>query len=305
MLARAMSALSVTEFTDPGCPFAYSAEPVRWRLLWLYRDRLDWERRMVVLSDSPDEYLEKGFTPERQAESYKRLRAEHGMPIVAQERERMHATAPACRAVVAARLHAPEYEVALLRRLRILTFSGALLDEDATLERAAHESGLDPAELREWMAGDDVAEALAADRAEARSPSPAALVLDWRLAETEEGMRYTCPSYEISTDEGEQIVIPGFRPSEAYEVAIANLAPELDRCRNPSTVEEVLEWAGEPLATVEVAAVAQLDVDDAREQLAESGSFEPMGNDGWWTARRPAGVSEGHDDEFASPPPTA
>ena len=41
----------ITEFTDPGCPWAYSAEPIRRRLDWLYGDQVEWDIRMVVLSD--------------------------------------------------------------------------------------------------------------------------------------------------------------------------------------------------------------------------------------------------------------
>ena len=30
----------IFEFTDPGCPWAYSAEPFRRRINWLYGDRI-------------------------------------------------------------------------------------------------------------------------------------------------------------------------------------------------------------------------------------------------------------------------
>ena len=60
-----MGHLRVTEYTDPGCPFAFSAEKFRWRLEWLYGSQLDWSRRMVVLSRDPSDY-EEGHDP-RQA----------------------------------------------------------------------------------------------------------------------------------------------------------------------------------------------------------------------------------------------
>jgi len=72
---------------------------------------------------------------------------------------------------------------------------------------------------------------------------------------------------------------------EAYEVTIANLAPELERRRDPEGVSDVLARAGHPLATVEVAAVAQLEPEDAREELARVADFQPVGNDGYWTLR--------------------
>ena len=40
----------INEFTDPGCPWAYSAEPFRRRLSWLYGECLEWRVRMVGLA---------------------------------------------------------------------------------------------------------------------------------------------------------------------------------------------------------------------------------------------------------------
>jgi predicted DsbA family dithiol-disulfide isomerase len=141
----------ITEYTDPGCPWAYSAEPFRRRLSWLYGDRLEWRIRLVGLAESPDEYVERGFTPERQSQAFASISREHGMPIDTSQRPRMAATVPACRAVVAARLHAPEHERRLLRRLRVRHFSGELLDDPQTIAAAARDAGLDPAELEVWM----------------------------------------------------------------------------------------------------------------------------------------------------------
>jgi hypothetical protein len=40
-----MATVTITEFTDPGCPFAWSAEPARRRLQWLYGEQLEWRLR--------------------------------------------------------------------------------------------------------------------------------------------------------------------------------------------------------------------------------------------------------------------
>jgi predicted DsbA family dithiol-disulfide isomerase len=275
----------IEEFTDPGCPFAFSAEPARWRIEWLYGDQIDWRRRMVVLSESPEEYVERGLTPGRQAAHLRDLRRQHGMPIDAHERPRMVATAPACRAVVACRLRAPEREKPLLRRLRVLGMAGQLIDEPDTLERAARQVGLAPDDLGEWMEEEEVGRALDQDMAAARNPSAAAQAMGHRLASTAEGQRYTCPSYQFRADGGQCFDIPGFRPVEAYEVAMANLGPQLERRSSPDGVDDVLAWAGEPLATVEVAAVCQLEPEEAREELARVAEHQPVGNDGYWTLR--------------------
>src|SRR3712207_2144067 len=105
-----MADVCITEYTDPGCPWAYSAEPFRRRLNWLYGDQVEWRVRLVGLAESPQEYEEKGFTVDVQARAFARIAEEHGMPIDTSVRRRMAATIPACRAVVAARLHAPETE---------------------------------------------------------------------------------------------------------------------------------------------------------------------------------------------------
>jgi len=274
----------VTEFTDPGCPWAWSAEPFRRRLQWLYGDALDWSRRMVVLADDGDEFLEKGFTPSKQARSFAAMERDHGMPIDTSERPRMAATAPACRAIVAARLRAPQSEDALLRAFRVRNFAGQLLDEPATLEGAAGDAGLDPGVLREWMAVDDVQRALDEDRAVAREPMSAARVLDDKLANWSGGRRYTCPSYEIvRRSDGVRIAVPGFQPFAAYDVVLANLVPGSERRDPPNEVLEVLEWAGEPLATREVAVVCDIGHDEAREALGRVATERHLGFDGLWS----------------------
>jgi len=277
--------LHIRHFTDPACPWAFSAEPARLALRWLYGDALGWEDRMVVLSSSPEEYLAKGFTPGKLSTGLRTLQRRFDMPIDPHERPRMAASEPACRAVVAARLRAPGDAEALLRRLRVLTMAGGLLDDPELIARAAREAGLDPDELEGWSGESDVEEALAEDMRLSRAPDDAALALDHKLAEaeSERGHRYTCPSYEIErTADGERVTVPGFQPLAAYEVAIANLAPELERRTAPESAAEALEWAGMPLAAAEVAALCGTGLDEAREQLARVAREEPVGTEGWW-----------------------
>jgi predicted DsbA family dithiol-disulfide isomerase len=279
-----MADVCITEYTDPGCPWAYSAEPFRRRLAWLYRDQLEWQARMVGLAAAPSEYEDKGFTTARQAQAFKKISRDHGMPIDTRERPRMAATMPACRAVVAARLHAPDRMRVLLRRLRVRHFSGELLDEPATLEHAAHDAGLDPAQLRAWMGDDDVQAALNADMAAAREPLPAARMLDEKLANWSGGKRYTCPSYEIvRRSDGVRIAVPGFQPFAVYDVIVANLVPDLERHEPPESVEDVLRWTRTPLATKEVAVVCDIPFEEAREQLSRVAVERPLGYDGFWS----------------------
>ena len=274
----------VREFTDPACPFAFSAEPAIWRLRWLYGDGLDWELRMVVLSESPEDYYGRGFTVEKQSDGLKMLQARYGMPIDWRLRPRMTATVHACRAVVATRLYAPEREWQILRALRVRHMAGQMIDEQPTIDAAARDAGIDPRELRRRLTDPAVEQALRDDMAQARRPSRASLAQIHKLASTDEGgQRYTCPSFELTGPDGRRSDIPGFQPVEVYEAAIANLDPQLTRRPAPASVEEVLDWAGVPLATVEVAAVVGIDPAEARAELARVAREVPVGPDGYWS----------------------
>lgn len=274
----------ITEYTDPGCPWAWSAEPFRRRLQWLYGDSIEWRARMVGLSESPEDYEKKGFTTETQAAAFARISEDHGMPIDTSERPRMAATLPACRAVVAAQLNAPERARQLLRCLRVQNFSGALLDERETIDSAASQVGLDSGELAGWMEQDTTESVLREEMDAARQPIPAARVLDEKLAGWSGGRRYTCPSYEIERlADGVRIAVPGFQPFSVYDVILANLVPGEERRDHAPGVEEVLRWAGTPLASQEVAVLCQIDLHDAREQLGRVATERHLGFDGLWT----------------------
>jgi len=238
---------------------------------------------MVVLSESPQDYLDKGFTPEKMAAAFKRIAREYGMPIDTSERPRMAATRPACRAVVAAKVHSDRAWF-LLRALRVRHFSGQLLDDPGTIDAAARDAGIDPADLARWSEDEAVDHALREDMALAREPLPAARVLDQKLANWSGGRRYTCPSYEIvRRSDGVRIAVPGFQPFAAYDVVTANLVPGVDRREPPATVEEVLAWTGTPLATKEVAVVCDIAFADARERLGRLAVEEHVGAEGFWT----------------------
>jgi predicted DsbA family dithiol-disulfide isomerase len=277
----------IRHFTDPTCPFAFSAERQRLRLLWLYGDQIGWELHMVVLSEEPPAKL----TPEQVAEHHRRLQIEYGMPIDWRPLHHLPPSIHACRAVVATRLRWPDREAALLRRLRVLHFAGHLLDDSDTLELAAEQAGLPVDELADWAAAPEVEEAMRADMRASRSPSPASLAQDYKLGGPPGERRYTCPSYELvrsvpsppDWSTAERVDLPGFRPVEAYETAIANIAPELVRRPDPEAVDEVLEWAGVPLGTAEVAAVCDREIADVRAELARTARFEPVGGDGYWS----------------------
>ncbi len=281
-----MTTIQITDFTDPVCPFAWSAEPSRLRIEWLYGDQIELRPRMVGLSDDVEVMAASGLTPAMLARGAAMLAAAHHMPMETGERSRLAASVPGCRAVVAVRLNEPEKEQAMLRALRIVNFAGELVDEVPTLRHAAQRAGVDPDELERWLADPDTEATLREDMRAARAPSPEGLALPGKLAkdaDSASGYRYTCPSWELVHDGRRMATVPGFQPTAAYEVAIANLAPELTRRDDPEDVGEVLRWADQPLASAEVAAVCGLTVDDARERLEQVATVERIGSDGLWS----------------------
>jgi hypothetical protein len=229
---------------------------------------------MIVLTLEPGE-------AERLAEGAPNLQRRFGMPIDPAPYARAASSEPACRAVVAARLHAPAAADRLLRRLRVRIMLNGLLDDPELIASAARDAALDPEELARWCAGADVEAELQSDIAAARNPTPAAYALDHKLGGPGRERRYTAPSYEFAGG-GRTFTVPGFNPIEVYETAIANLAPDLERRDKPRTVEELLAWADEPLATAEVALIAQLEPRAARAALSRVATPIAAGADFYW-----------------------
>ena len=116
----------------------------------------------------------------------------------------------------------------------------------------------------------------------ARSPSPASRAQDYKLGGPPEERRYTCPSYELirvtrrRTGRPRRVDLPGFRPVEAYEAALANLAPALDAARRSrSRSTRCSRGRRFPLATAEIAAVCDREIPDVRAELARSRASSP------------------------------
>ncbi|MCA1690589.1 MAG: DsbA family protein, partial [Actinobacteria bacterium] len=159
--------IETTHFTDPGCPWAYSASPALAALQWRYGDQLRWRTVMIGLTEDASQYLERGYTPLRQLHGYMMFRDRFGMPFSTVPRARISATARACRAIVATRLQAPELEYAAFRALQFGNFTDSVVfDEDADLLRAlGRVEGLDPEAVVAALDSPEVSEAYERDRA--------------------------------------------------------------------------------------------------------------------------------------------
>lgn len=285
MAAEPEICVRIDEFTDPICPWAYSAEPSRRRLRWLYEGRIEWVPRMVVLADDREAQRERDLDPERVVAAHKSIAAEHRMPIDSRELDAVAGSRTACKAVVAARERAGLQPARLmLRALRVAHFSGELIDCPEAIDAATSQASIDPAELSEWISDPATEEALETDITEARAPSPAARVLDDKLANWSGGRRYSCPSYEITRlSDGVRIAVPGFQPFAVYDTILANLVPGLERREPPASAREVLEWSAVPLSTQEVAVMRGVGFDEAREELGRVATQRFVGADGFWS----------------------
>ena len=96
-------AINATHFTDPACPWAYSARPAHARLRWRFGDQIEWRLRLIGLSETREAYERRGYTPERALATQHRFSDRFGMPFSFERKPRMAGTARACRAIVAAR----------------------------------------------------------------------------------------------------------------------------------------------------------------------------------------------------------
>ncbi|MGE4425840.1 MAG: hypothetical protein AB7G37_05225 [Solirubrobacteraceae bacterium] len=298
-----MPAVTVTTFTDPACPFAYSAEPIRWRLRWRFGDQLDWRLRMVGLSRDGSSYERMGFTPEKAAAGLRSF-DRYGQPLTVAVGRPIGATWPACRAIVAVRERVgTDAALQVLGALHALTLGAARpLSAPETIADAIAEVGVTPDTLETWLADPEVEAAFAADMTAARRPSAAALATDQKLAPAGEewdpdpatvdpslppasGRRYTCPSYVVTSGD-RTLEAPGFHTSLTIETLLANLEPGLEQRPWAEDPHDVLRWAAQPLTTQEVAAV--LDREDERDVVASllrsAGATEQrVGNDARWT----------------------
>ena len=55
--------VQVTHFSDPGCPWAWSASPAIAALRWRYGEQLDWRLVMIGLTENGAVYEKRGYTP--------------------------------------------------------------------------------------------------------------------------------------------------------------------------------------------------------------------------------------------------
>jgi 2-hydroxychromene-2-carboxylate isomerase len=272
--------IRVSHYSDPGCPWAYSANPALSVLRWRYGDQLGWRLVLIGLAETAERYERRGITPTSQAHTYRRFRA-RGMPFATEPRPRMAATARACRAVIATRLRQPELEWPAFRALQFGWFTTPLvLDEDADIATALSAvDGLDVDAVVATIDDPDVSDAYEADRREARTAAGGPAEAQGRTANSDGAERYTAPSVVFETEDGRRLECGGFQPLEAYDVCLANLDPTLAR-RPPATdVGELLAAFPYGLTTREVALCMTERLDPPDDASAEDALIDARGEE--------------------------
>jgi 2-hydroxychromene-2-carboxylate isomerase len=244
--------ITVTEYTDPGCPWAYSASPAFAALRWRYGAQLRWRLVMIGLAESAEQYAARGYTPAGIAKGNAPFRA-WGMPLALHVKARLSATARMCRAVVATRMRAPERERDAFRALQFAQFTTPLvMDDDAAVREAlALVDGLDVDAIVGALDDPEVTAAYEADRAESRTAEGTPTQFQGKHAQTDGPVRYTAPSLLMRAD-GLVLEAGGFQSLDVYDVLVANLDPTLDRRDAPEDPLEALAAFPFGLTTAEV-----------------------------------------------------
>lgn len=277
--------MRVAHITDPGCPFAYSGEPLVTALRWRYGGQLEWRIVPIGLAEGPGEYEARGYTAVWMTQTWLRFR-KHGQPFTTQPRARVIATGLACRVVTAAGLESGELARRVLRALHYAWFTtDLLLDEEDDLRRVVDEvEGADG--LVDRIGDADVEDAYQAARAEARSAAGSPSAVLGKTAGTDGPERYTAPTL-IFESGGRRLEAGGRQPLESYDLLIANLDTTLVRRAPAATAAEAVVEFEHGLTTREVALLMDVDDESALSELiALAGTGEavrlPLGHDALW-----------------------
>ena len=286
--------IRVTVHNDPGCPWAYSAAPALRVLEWRYGAQLDWRLVLIGLTEEAKQYVDRGYTPLTMSTGYVQFRR-FGMPFSTTPRERVVATGRACRAIAAARILEPGSEWRAFRALQLAWFTTTLLlDDDEAIHEALRETdGIDADAIVSLLDDKKVADAYAADHAEARTAAESATELQGKAAQSDGPVRYTAPSVIVEAN-GMRLEAGGFQPVQAYDVVIANADPTLDRADPPDDPAPLLDRFADGLTAREVAALLTHGNDEPDPAAAELALLELvsegrasrslLGDDALWAA---------------------
>jgi 2-hydroxychromene-2-carboxylate isomerase len=287
-------AIAITHFTDPGCPWAYSASPALAALDYRYGEQLSWRLVTIGLTERAQQYVDRGYTPARAAQGQRNF-ARFGMPFSHEPKASVAATARMCRAIVATRLTAPDLEYAAFRALQFGQFTTPLvMDDDASIRTVLGTvPGLDADAIVAALDSDAVTAAYEADRAESRTAEGGATHFQGKHASSDGPVRYTAPSLLMHASSSDATLeAGGFQSLQVYDMAIANLDRSLSRRPAPEDPLEAVAAFEHGLTTAEVTAIMTADLGVPDPIAVESALIEhagagrvtrrPLGDDALW-----------------------
>jgi 2-hydroxychromene-2-carboxylate isomerase len=290
--------IETTLYTDPACPWGYSANPSFRVLEWRYGEQLSWRLVMIGLREDVSPTAANTFDPVRAAARHMLFGRRYGMPFGLVPKERPAATGRGCRAVVAARLLDPGSEWRVLRALQLAYFTTSLvLDDDEQIRDVLREvPGMDADAIIDRLDDPQVAQEYEHERAEARTAAGTPAESQGKTSTSDGPVRFTAPSLVFERD-GRRLVAGGWQPILAYDVLIANLDPTLRRTPPPETPEPLLEFFPDGVTTAEAAAllaegpdyVSDLEAaEPALLQLVADGLAVriPLGQDAVWRSTK-------------------
>ena len=246
--------LSVAEYTDPICSWAWGSEP-KFRLLrWRHGHRLEWRTVMGGLvgdatNGRPD--WDPVLAAKPMQAYWRQTNRYTGQPYPVPMRRMARSTDPAGRAIKAAIRQGPDVAARVLRRLRESTFIFGVTPHSAEDFAAATLGvpGLDRDRFLSDLDHPDVAAAYTADRDETRRPNDHVRFLEGNyvgignLKHSEGHDRYAFPTLIVRGPSGE-ITVPGWMPYSAYVDALEEAQPgSTSNPRPDPTPEEAFaEW---------------------------------------------------------------
>lgn len=268
-----MSRVQVTEFTDPYCTWCWGAEPIRRRLLEVYRDQIEFEYVMGGLAEDFEQFVDPAgdvTSDEDVGPHWQSASQQHGMPVDAAlwREDPPESTYTACVAYEAASFQDRELAHAFLRRMREAgAAEGANLEREAVLADIAADAGLDVRQFRADLDSEAAWEAFGDDQQRARQYGATAF-----------------PTFLVEFD-GERELVRGYRPFPTFEKLFTAADPELEQ-HEPRPVPDLVERYGR-VATQEVAEIHDLPRNEAGARLgvlASQGRVRsvPVGNDFFW-----------------------
>jgi protein-disulfide isomerase-like protein with CxxC motif len=250
--------VTVTEYTDPVCSWAWGTEPKLRLLRWRHGHRTRWRRVMGGLVDDATSRRDD-WDPVRAAEPmeayWKQVAGFTGQPYPKPMHRMLRSTNPVGRGVHAAARQGDDVAERVLRRFRetIFVFGIGPDSTDAMAEAIDGVAGLDLDQWRGDVASAEVDAAYRQDWEETRRPNDFVRSLDGdrpgigSMKHSEGHDRYAFPTL-VFAGAGGETTVPGWMPFDAYVDAMEVAVPgsTTDARSDPTPREAFERW---PLLT--------------------------------------------------------